>query len=65
MAKNTGLWILRAIQGALIGVGAILPGVSGGVLCVLFGIYRPMMELFSHPAGAIKKYWRLLLPVGI
>ena len=65
MAKNTGLWILRAIQGALIGVGAILPGVSGGVLCVLFGIYRPMMELFSHPAGAIKKYWRLLLAVGI
>lgn len=26
MARNTGLWILRAIQGALIGVGAIPAG---------------------------------------
>ena len=42
-------WIVKIVFGALVGGGAILPGVSGGVLCVAFGIYRPMMELLSHP----------------
>ena len=40
--------LLRFLQGALIGTGAILPGISGGVLCVAFGIYEPMMAFLSH-----------------
>ena len=36
-------WALRVLQGALIGLGAVLPGISGGVLCVVFGIYKPVM----------------------
>lgn len=55
-------WPLRAVQGALVGGGAILPGVSGGVLCVAFGIYRPMMELLSHPAKAFREYYKLFIP---
>ena len=31
-------WLLRLLQGAIIGAGAVLPGISGGVLCVVFGI---------------------------
>lgn len=53
------------ICGAAIGGGAILPGISGGVLCVVFGVYRSIMELFSHPIRAIKKNWRMFLFVGI
>ncbi len=53
------------ICGAAIGGGAILPGVSGGVLCVVFGVYRSIMELFSHPIRALKKNWRMFLLVGI
>ena len=34
--------------GVLIGAGAILPGVSGGVLAVVFGIYRPLMEMLTR-----------------
>ena len=30
--------ILRMLQGFLVGLGAILPGVSGGTLCYVFGI---------------------------
>lgn len=56
-------WALLFISGLLIGGGAILPGISGGVLCVVFGIYRPMMELLSHPKRAIPKYWRIFIPV--
>ena len=41
--------LILAVQGAIVGTGAILPGVSGGVLLVAFGIYEPMMALLSHP----------------
>jgi putative membrane protein len=50
------------IQGALVGVGAILPGVSGGVMCVAFKIYEPMMELLTHPKQALKKHYKMFIP---
>lgn len=57
--------LLLLLQGTLIGLGAVLPGISGGVLCVVFGIYKPIMEVLAEPFHAIKKYIRLLFPVGI
>ena len=57
--------IMRVVQGAIIGVGAILPGISGGVLCVVFGIYRPMMAVLAHPLKNIKQYWRMFIPIAI
>lgn len=58
-------FIVRVIQGAIIGAGAILPGISGGVLCVVFGIYRPMMAVLAHPLQNIRKYWRMFIPIAI
>ncbi|MCI5795722.1 MAG: DUF368 domain-containing protein [Ruminococcus sp.] len=55
--------IYRFFQGMLIGLGAVLPGISGGVMCVVFGVYKPIMELLSNPFTAIKKYWQLLIPL--
>lgn len=63
--KIKGNFIMRVIYGALIGLGAVLPGISGGVLCVVFGVYRPIMELLSHPVQALKKYASLLIPIII
>lgn len=63
MKRNNGLVITDILKGIIIGGGAILPGVSGGVLCVLFGIYRPMMELLAHPVKALKKNMKLFAPV--
>ncbi len=57
--------VLRVLQGALIGLGAVLPGISGGVLCVVFGIYKPIMELLSHPIKNFKTHVPKLLPVII
>ena len=48
----------KVLQGALIGLGAVLPGISGGVLSVVFGVYRPIMELLSDPVHK----WRTHLP---
>ncbi|MDI9521593.1 MAG: DUF368 domain-containing protein [Bacillota bacterium] len=57
------LFLYRIIQGALIGGGAILPGVSGGVLAVVFGIYQPMMAFLSRPFKTFKTYWKLFIPI--
>ncbi len=57
--------LLRVVQGVIIGAGAILPGISGGVLAVVFGIYRPMMEVLTHPKSALARYLPMLLPVGL
>lgn len=54
--------LIYLIQGAIVGVGAILPGVSGGVLCVAFGIYEPMMELLTNPKDTIKKSYKMFIP---
>lgn len=48
----------KVLQGALIGLGAVLPGISGGVLSVVFGVYRPIMEFLSDPVHK----WRTHLP---
>ncbi len=54
--------ILLVFKGMLVGSGAILPGISGGVLCVAFGIYEPMMALLAHPVSSFKKYCRMFIP---
>ncbi len=58
-----GIFILKTLQGILIGLGAVLPGISGGVLCVVFGIYKPVMELLSAPFHHFKTHVPRLLPV--
>lgn len=62
-AINPAVFLMRVVQGALIGGGAILPGISGGVLSVVFGIYRPMMEFLAHPIKALKKNLWLFVPI--
>lgn len=57
--------LFRIVQGALIGLGAVLPGISGGVLAVIFGIYRPIMELLSNPFKNFKTHVPKLIPVII
>lgn len=56
-------WIVKIIQGALIGAGGVLPGVSGGVLAVLFGVYKPLMRLLAHPVKELKRSAIELWPI--
>ncbi len=58
-------FLRRMLAGALIGLGAMLPGISGGVMCVIFGVYQPLMEVIADPFHKIKKHFWLLLPVII
>lgn len=50
------------IKGMITGTGAILPGVSGGVLCMAFGIYEPLMQVLSDPKANLKKHLHMFLP---
>ena len=67
MRKKAGnvQFLFRIFQGALIGLGAVLPGISGGVLCVIFGVYQPIMEVLANPFKAVRKHIGLLIPIGI
>ena len=57
--------IIDLICGIAVGAGAILPGFSGGVLCVVLGMYPLVMELFSHPIKSLKKNTLTYALIGI
>ncbi len=57
-------WLIRVIKGALIGIGAILPGLSGGVLMVVFGIYDSLISFLGNFPKNFKKHFFFLLPVS-
>lgn len=57
--------LLQILQGAFVGLGAVLPGISGGVLCVVFGIYKIIMEFLADPFRKMKTHLPVLIPYGI
>lgn len=50
-------------KGILIGAGAILPGISSGVLCVIFGIYENLLNCVLNFFKNIKENFRFLFPI--
>ncbi len=58
-------WLLRVLKGALVGIGAILPGLSGGVLMVIFKIYDPLLDFLGHFPKYFRRYLKFFFPIGI
>ena len=58
-------WIIRVIKGVVISLGFILPGVSGGVLAAILGIYERMLRFMAHMRRDFVKNLLYFLPVGI
>ena len=58
-------WIIRFAKGILAGIGAITPGLSGGVLMVVFGIYEPLVRWLANIRKKFLPNLRYFLPVGI
>ena len=58
-------WILRFFKGALIGTGFILPGVSGGALAAIFGLYRRIISFIAHITRDFKDNVLFFIPVGL
>lgn len=58
-------FLCNIVKGIILGAGAILPGISSGVLCVILGIYE---KLITSVLGLIKDFktnFKFLLPFFI
>ena len=53
------------MKGVIIGIGFITPGLSGGVLAVVFGIYEPLMRFLANLKEKFVKNLLFFIPVGI
>ena len=60
-----GLTMRNLLAGLLIGIGCILPGISGGVMAVSFGLYRPMLDAVSGLLNDPRRHLRFLVPLGL
>lgn len=56
---------IKFLQGIVIGIGAIAPGVSGGALAVMFGLYDKIIYVISNFTKDTIKKIKYFLPVGI
>ncbi|MCL1990783.1 MAG: DUF368 domain-containing protein [Defluviitaleaceae bacterium] len=54
---------LNFIKGIFIGVGALLPGLSGGALATIFGIYEPLINFISNIKKDFKVNIKRFIPV--
>ena len=53
------------LVGITIGTGAILPGISSGVLCVVFGLYEKIINSITNFFKDIKQNFKFLFPLAI
>lgn len=51
------------IKGIFIGIGKIIPGVSGAVIAMTFGIYDKLLYIVSHFFKNIKENIKFLFPI--
>lgn len=58
-------WLARIIKGIVIALGFILPGISGGVLAAILGIYERMIGFLAHPFKDFKENVLYFIPVAI
>lgn len=58
-------WLSRVFKGMIIALGFILPGVSGGVLAAILGIYERLISFLAHIKKDFLENILYFLPVGI
>ena len=58
-------FVKNCIKGIAIGAGAIIPGVSSGVICVILGIYEKLLDSVLNIFKDFKEKLKFLLPIGI
>ena len=51
------------IKGIFIGAGAILPGISSGVICITVGLYEKLLDSILNFFKDIKKNIKFLVPI--
>ena len=57
--------IILIIKGFFIGIANIIPGVSGGTIALIVGLYEKLINTISHFTKNIKENILFILPIGI
>ena len=57
--------IKMILKGMVIGVANIIPGVSGGTMMVVMGIYDKLIHAITHLKSEFKQALKLLIPIAI
>lgn len=57
--------IKSILKGAVIGIANVIPGVSGGTMMVVMGIYDKLIHAITHIKSEFKQALKLLFPIVI
>ncbi len=61
--------LLKIIKGSFVGMGSILPGISGSMVATILGIYQHLItalnRLTKHPIKAVLSVWEYIVGVLI
>lgn len=63
--SDTQNWLLRFVKGMFIGSGFIVPGISGGALAAIFGIYERIIRFLANLTKDFKENVLFFIPVGL
>lgn len=55
----------QLLQGMVVGIANIIPGVSGGTMMVAMGLYDKLIHAITHLKSEFKESLKLLLPIFI
>ena len=58
-------YIKLALQGFIVGIGKIIPGVSGAMFAMLFGVYERALKVISNPLKNLKGNLIFMLVLGL
>lgn len=54
MAKSIGTHLLNAARGTLIGTAEIVPGISGGTVALIVGVYEKLINSAGHVLSGVR-----------
>ncbi len=61
--------LIKIIKGSLVGMGSILPGVSGSMIAAVLNIYQDLIEALNnftkHPLQSIAQVWQYIVGVFV
>lgn len=57
--------IKQLLQGAVVGIANIIPGVSGGTMMVAMGLYDKLIHAITHIHKELKESLKLLAPIFV